>query len=223
MDATIHPDGVTVEATLKKVWQSTNLPAQFSVKMATQGLTELSIFDGISDTLTGFKESISTFFEEAELGATPPARILSLTRMGTAWEFARSLVKEKEANRARLLEDPNRIPEISVTEYTNYRKAFLDAHPEHFLTEHRDPNKRFGEKVRADIIRHGILQFCDLGEVVLKSENVIKSTGFTRTPEMLMRLASEDMPLNVTLEEDAMARIYAFFVTLEYLNLMSFS
>ena len=40
---------------------------------------------------------------------------------------------------------------------------------------------------------------------------------------MLMRLASEDMPVNVTLEEDAMARIHAFFVTLEYLNLMSFS
>ena len=38
-----------------------------------------------------------------------------------------------------------------------------------------------------------------------------------------MRLASEDMPVDVTLEEDAMARIYAFFVTLEYLNLMSFS
>ena len=118
MDATIYPDGVTVEATLKQVWQSTNLPAQFRVKMATQGLTELSIFAGISDTLTGFKESISTFFEEAELGATPPARILSLTRMGTAWEFARSLVKEKEANRTRLLEDPHRIPEISITEYT---------------------------------------------------------------------------------------------------------
>ena len=116
MDATIYPDGVTVEATLKQVWQSTNLPAQFRVKMATQGLTELSIFAGISDTLSGFKESISTFFEESELGATTPARILSLTRMGTAWEFARSLVKE--ANRTRLLEDPHRIPEISTTEYT---------------------------------------------------------------------------------------------------------
>ena len=38
-----------------------------------------------------------------------------------------------------------------------------------------------------------------------------------------MRLASEDMPVNVTLEEEATARIYAFFVTLENLNLMSFS
>ena len=150
MDATIYPDGVTVEATLKPAWQSTNLPAQFRVKMATQGLTELSIFAGTSDTLTGLKESISTFFEESELGATPPARILSLTRMGTAWEFARSLVKEKEANRARLLEHPHRIPEISITEYTNYRKAFLDGHPEQFLTEHREPNKRFVEKVQAE-------------------------------------------------------------------------
>ena len=115
-------------------------------------------------------------------------------------------MKEKESNRKRLLEDPHRIPEISITEYTNYRKAFLNAHPEQFLTEHRKPNKRFVEKVQADIIRHGILQFYDLGEVVLKSENVIGSTGFTRTPEMLMRLASEDMPVNVALEEDAMAR-----------------
>ena len=57
-----------MEATLKHVWQSTNLPAQFRVKMATQGLTELSSFAGISDTLTGFKESISTFFEESGRG-----------------------------------------------------------------------------------------------------------------------------------------------------------
>ena len=218
MDVTACPDGVTVEATLKQVWQSTNLPAQFRIKMATQGLT-LSIFAGISDTLAGFKESFVTFFEESELGATPPARILSLTRMGTAWECTRSLLKEK-ANRTRLLEDPHRIPKISITEYTNYRKAFLDVHPEQFLTEHREPNKRSVEKVQADIIRHGILQFYDLGE---ESENVVRSTGFTRTPEMLMRLAWEDMPVNVTLEEDAMARIYAFFVTLEYLNLLSFS
>ena len=82
MDATIYPDGVTVEATLKQVWQSTNLLAQFRVKMATQGLTELSIFAGISDTLTGFKESISTFFEESELGATPPAKDLELDEDG---------------------------------------------------------------------------------------------------------------------------------------------
>ena len=101
MDATVYPDGVTVEATPIQVWQSTNLPAQFRVKMATQGLTELSTFAGISDTLTGFKESFSTFFEESELGATPPVRILSLMRMGTAWDFAISLVKEKEANRTR--------------------------------------------------------------------------------------------------------------------------
>ena len=79
--------------------------------------------------------------------------------MGKAWDFARSLVKEKEANRTRLHEDPHRIPEISFTEYANYRKAFLIAHPEQFLSEHREPNKRFVEKVHADIIRHGILQF----------------------------------------------------------------
>ena len=91
------------------------------------------------------------------------------------------------------------------------------------LTEHREPNKRFVEKVQADIIRHDILQFYDFGEVILQSENVIGSTGFTRMPEMPMRLASEDVPVNVALEDDAMARIYAFFVTLEYLNLMSFS
>ena len=125
--------------------------------------------------------------------------------MGTAWELAISLVKEKEANRTRLLEDPHRIPEISITEYTNYRKAFLDAHPEQFLTEHREPNKRFVEKGSSG------------------HHPARRSTGFTRTPEMLMRLASEDVPVNVTLEEDAMARIYAFFVTLEYLNLMSFA
>ena len=129
---------------------------------------------GISDTLTGFKESISTFFEESELGATPPARTLCLTRMGTAWEFARSLVKEKEANRTRLRDDPHRIPEISIAEYTNYRKAFLNAHPEQFLTEHRDPNKRFVGKVQADIIRHGILQSPELIQVEMEPGEIIK-------------------------------------------------
>ena len=56
------------DAALRQVFHSTGLPETFRLKLAEQGVTELTVFANIADNMTTFKELISTFFTEKQLG-----------------------------------------------------------------------------------------------------------------------------------------------------------
>ena len=62
-----------------------------------------------------------------------------------------------------------------------------------------------------------------LGEIRLKSETIIQNTGVAKTAELLLQVAKEDVPTQVSSETDAMNRVFAFFVTLEFLGVSRFS
>ena len=108
-------------ASLRQVFHSTGLPETFRLKLAEQGVAELSISANIADTMTTFKELNSTFFTEEELGAGP-RRILSLTRIANSWEKARTVITQQNSARTRAIEDPTRIPEMLVLKYSELRK-----------------------------------------------------------------------------------------------------
>ena len=85
VDTTPHVTGAVPEAALRQVFHTTGLPEAFRLKLASQGVTELVVFANIADNMSTFKDLISTFFTEEELGAGP-RRVLSLTRLANSWE-----------------------------------------------------------------------------------------------------------------------------------------
>ena len=63
----------------------------------------------------------------------------------------------------------------------------------------------------------------ELGEIRVRAGFITQSQGLSQTSDSLLKIAREDRPARVTLEDDAMSRIYAMLVAFEYVNILSFA
>ena len=122
----------------------------------------------------------------------------------------------------KLHEDPNRIPEIAIMEYGAYRDAFTTRHQETILTDWKEPNKRFLERLIRDLAIHQVAPQYELGEVRLRSETIVQSSGVAASADLLLKVARVDVPASVTCEEDAIHRIHALLVAMEYVGQLAY-
>ena len=95
------------------------------------------------------------------------------------------------------------------------RQGFTRHHGDTILVE---PHKRFIERLNRDLLVHATVLTYELGEVRLRSETIIQKPTWSQTPEQLLKAAKVDVPAVVALSEDAINRIHAFFVGLEYVG-----
>ena len=57
----------------------------------------------------------------------------------------------------------------------------------------------------------------------MRAEVITQTQGLAQTTDSLMKIAKEDIPARVTLEDDALSRIYAVLVAFEYVDILSFA
>ena len=95
-------------------------------------------------------------------------------------------------------------------------------HPETVLTDWKEPNKRFLERLIRDLAIHQVVHPCELGEVRLRSETITQSSGVAANADLLLKVARVDEPVCVTCEEDAIHRIHALLVSLEYVGQLAY-
>ena len=129
---------------------------------------------------------------------------------------ARTIITQQNSARKRAIEDPTRIPEMPVLEHSELRKQFIKRHPEQLLTDQREPHKRFVERLSRDLVVHGVVPVFELSEVRVRAEVITQTQKLAQTTDSLMKIAKEDIPARVTLEDDALSRIYAMIVAFEY-------
>ena len=116
-DSTSYVAGAILEPALRQVFHVTGMPETFRLKLANQGVSELLLFANIADNMNTYKDLISSFLTEEELGLGP-RRVLSLTRMANSWEKARIIITPQNSARTCVIEDPTRIPEMPVLEHS---------------------------------------------------------------------------------------------------------
>ena len=80
------------------------------------------------------------------------------------------------------------------------------------MLEHREPNKRFVERVARDLPVHDVVLPYHLHEVRLRSETIQQRPGFS-SAERLLQGSQEDLPATVNSEDDALNRIHALYTT----------
>ena len=145
------------------------------------------------------------------------------TRLVSAWKKARSLQNSTDSLRQDLTKDPLRIPEMPLAQYNDLRAKFLESHMDAVMLEHREPNKRFGERVARDLLVHDVVLPYHLHEVRLRSETIQQRPGFSASAEKLLQVSQEDLPGTVNSEDDALNRIHALYTTCEYVGVLAFS
>ena len=213
-DPTEYSEGRVPELALRQFFIKARVSPELRKAMADANFTTVLSVAAVSDTLADFKVQIATILGAAALGATDPEKATSLTFLAALWRKCNTLTSTRDSQRSRLEEDPFRIPEMGISDYN--RTSFKKAHPDVILTDFKEPHKRFLERIARDYIVNECILPYELAEVRLRSETIVSKAGMATTPEMLLRISQVDEPARVRLEEDALNRIYAFWVAMEF-------
>ena len=115
VDRTIYPSKeFTPENSLRQIFARQKAPEKLCILIAQSGLMSVERFAVLGETLTDVKDTFKVLIrDENKLGATDPEKVLALTLVASIWKNCTVLQDHFATRRARMEEDPSKIPEIS--------------------------------------------------------------------------------------------------------------
>ena len=212
------------ELPLRQIFGRQRLDTGLCKVVADVGLRTVEQFAMLGDTIASTKTTLKALIPDpAKLGADNPAQELALASLAAVWKTCTTMQDHFAARRAKMEEDPSKVPEIPGEDHAEFRDTFVSAHPDVLLPLHREPHRKFVERVQRDYLVHGFVQFYEVGEIRTRNEQIAQKSGISKNAEDLLRVVSVDQPSHASSESQVMDKLHAFFITLEYLNICEFS
>ena len=225
VDRTVYADkDHTPDLPLRQIFGRQRVAPALCLEVANAGLLTVETFSMLGDTIAAVKDTIKTVLgDPTKLGADGPAQELALTSLAAVWKTCSVMQDHFAARRAKMEEDPSKVPEIPGDDHAEFRHQFLTAHPDVLLPHHREPHRKFVERLQRDFLVHGSVNFYEVGEMRTRSESVVQKAGLSKNAEDLLKVVQVDQPSAAVSESQVMDKLHAFFVALEYLNICEFS
>ena len=224
VDRTTYPAGQVPELALRQVFGRQRLSEALCLVAAEVGLRSLDTFAVLGDTIQHVKEALRRIIaDENKLGTNEAERELALTSLVAVWKTCSTLHEHFAARRAKMEEDPSKVPEIPGDDHAEFREQFVKQHPDVLLPPHREPHRKLVERIQRDYLVHGAVPFYQVGEFRTRSEAVVQKTGIAKNSEDLLKVVQVDQPVAAASESQVMDKLHAFFVALEYLNICDFT
>jgi len=170
----------------------------------------------LGQDLSSAKETLRKLWEAAmtPLGADAASQELSVMSLAAVWQAAQALQTQYASRRARMEEDPNKIPELSQEDHAEFRDRFVRVHPDVILIDAREPRKKFVERLSCDFLIHGIVPFYEPAEIRTRADVIVVKSGLSRNAEDLLSISMADQPEPVTVITTLFDRLHAFFMAL---------
>ena len=224
VDRTTYDAARTPDLPLRQVFGRQRLPPDLCKLVADRRLLTVETFAMLGDNIAAVKTTLQAMIPDAtDLGPDGPSQELALTSLAAVWKTCSTMQDHFAARRARMEEDPPKIPEIPGEDHAEFREIFVGRHPDVLLPHHREPHRKFVERVQRDFLVHGSVKFYEVGEIRTRNETIAQKSGLTKNAEDLLRVVAVDQPSPAASEQQVMDKLHAFFVTLEYLNICDFS
>ena len=224
VDRTTYPDDKVPDLILRQVFGRQRLPTALCKLMAETGLLTVEQFSMLGDTVGSVKTTLRAMIaNHDDLGTDDPARELALTSLAAVWKTCSTMHEHFASRRAKMEEDPTKVPEIPGDGHAEFRDQFVTRHPDVLLPHHREPHKKLVERIQRDFLVHGSVPFYEVGELRTRSETLVQKSGLTKSAEDLLKVVTVDQPSMAVSESQVMDKLHAFFVALEYLNICDFS
>ena len=224
VDRTVYDQDKLPDLPLRQILGRQRVPEQLCKLVADKGLRSVETFAMLGDTIATVKQTLKTIIpDQAQLGTDGPAQELALTALAAVWKQCSTMQDHFAARRAKMEEDPSKVPEIPGEDHAEFRDTFVARHPDVVLPIHREPHRKFVERVQRDYLVHGFVHFYEVGEIRTRNEQIAQKSGLSKNAEDLLRVVAIDQPVAATSETQVMDKLHAFFVTLEYLNICDFS
>lgn len=224
VDRTTYTDEAhTPKLALRQIFGRQGLKSELCVAAADAGLLSVEVFAMLGDTAAAAKTALRAIVPEHALGATGGERELGVMQLASVWLACQALQTQFATRRARMEEDPNKIPEMAQEDHAEFRARFVRSHPDVILIDAKEPHKKFVEKLNRDYLVNGMVPFYTMAEVRTRADNIVQKAGLTKNAEDLLTVAKAEEPDSVTDVNTLMNRIHAFFMALEYLNICQYS
>ena len=225
VDRTVYPDKDKVpELALRQIFGRQKLPESLCLLMADKGMLLVERMAMLGDSIASVKATLKAIVgDDTKFGADAPAQELSLTLLTAVWKSASVLQEHISARRAKMEEDPSKIPEIPGEDHAEFREIFVTQHPDMILTYMREPHRKFVERIHRDYLVHGAVAFYEVAEMRTRADRIVQTSGFSKTSDDLLRVVQSDNKVAIASDSDVMDRLHAFFIALEYLNICDFT
>ena len=184
----------TPKIALRQIFARHALSEDLCLAAANNGLLSVEVFAMLGDSASAAKEAIKALIPQDELGATTAARDLAVMQLAAVWLACQALQTQFASRRARMEEDPTKVPEMAQEDHAEFRARFVRAHPDVILIDAREPHKKFVEKLNRDFLVNGMVPFYTMSEVRTRADTIIQKSGLTKNAEDLLTVSKADEP-----------------------------
>ena len=205
------------EPGLRTVFVHEKIDEALRIALAKKGLITIRKFAMLGQTEDKFEQRMSSILGP-DLGGDQPTKDLNLTMLAVVWKSCQVSTEFEFTQRARLQEDPNKIPELASSDAGDMRERFWRAHPDVILTSSNEPHKKLIEIVNRDLAVLGVMKFYELGAIRVKKDEVKSTPGLAKSVTDVLKMAEETDLAEVNTDEEVINRIHCFTILCAYLG-----
>ena len=165
------------------------MPEAFRWRLAEVGVLTNDVMANLGESPQGFVQNIKALLTGDNPFGEAPQSIIVEAKLISSWRKSRALMESIDSKRSKLMEDPQKIPEIPIHEYNSYRANFVARHPDVLVVECQEPHKKFLERHIRDLTVNDVVLPYLLEEIRLRSEDVVQKLGLSSTAEMLLKIS----------------------------------
>lgn len=163
VDRTSYDPDCVPELSLRQVFGRNKLPQALCRVVADKKLLSIEQFAMLGDTIAVVKDTLKVIIgDDSLLGPDQAARELALTSLASIWKSCSTLQEHFASRRAKMEEDPTKVPEIPGDDHAEFREQFVSKHPDVLLPHHREPHRKFVERIQRDYLVHGSVPFYEV-------------------------------------------------------------
>ena len=131
VDRTTYSDEArTPKIALRQIFGRLGLRQELCKLAADSGLLSIEVVAMLGDTAAAVKATLKTLVDAAALGADEAARELSLMQIAAVWHACHALQTQFATRRAKMEEDPSKVPEMAQEDHAEFRGRFVRNHPD---------------------------------------------------------------------------------------------
>ena len=208
VDRTSYDPDCVPELSLRQVFGRNKLPQALCRVVADKKLLSIEQFAMLGDTIAVVKDTLKVIIgDDSLLGPDQAARELALTSLASIWKSCSTLQEHFASRRAKMEEDPTKVPEIPGDDHAEFREQFVSKHPDVLLPHHREPHRKFVERIQRDYLVHGSVPFYEVGEMRTRSEQIAQKSGLSKNAEDLLKVVMVDQPVSAVSEQQVMDKL----------------
>eukprot|EP00438_Fugacium_kawagutii_P016453 Skav207243 [mRNA] locus=scaffold523:477791:485726:- [translate_table: standard] len=177
VDRTTYADEAhTPKIALRQIFGRLGLRTELCRAAADSGLLNVEVFAMLGDSAAASKTALRTLIAEATLGANNAEIELALMQLAAVWHSCHALQGQFATRRARMEEDPNKVPEMAQEDHAEFRARFVRSHPDVILLDAKEPHKKFVEKLNRDFLVNGMAPYYPVAEIRTRADSIVQKS-----------------------------------------------